>query len=194
MTIDFIKELNIPVLLDAKRGDVGATAKMYAKELFERYGADAATINPYLGMDSMQPFLDYRDKGIFILCRTSNPGSSELQNLMLDAGSLLFEEIVSLASSRWNYNQNVGLVVGATMASELKRIRELTGDTMLLLPGVGSQGADVSAVMAAGAGGGMLISSSRSIIFASEGNDFAEAARYAAIAARDEINQYRIAA
>ena len=194
MTIDFIKTLEIPVLLDAKRGDVGGTAAMYAKESFVRYGADAITINPYLGLDSMTPYLDHADKGVFILCRTSNPGAGELQNLMLDNGSRLFEHVAQEASTTWNYNGNVGLVVGATRPAELQRIREIVGQTTLLLPGVGSQGADVSQMMSAGAGGGMLVSSSRSIIFASEGKDFASAAREVALTTRDEINQYRKAA
>jgi orotidine-5'-phosphate decarboxylase len=184
MTIEFIKTLGIPVLLDAKRGDVGGTATMYAKELFERYGADAVTINPYLGLDSMTPYLDHADKGVFILCRTSNPGGGELQNLMLDNGTRLFEHVAQEACTTWNYNGNVGLVVGATRPNDLQRIREI----------VGSQGAEVSQMMSAGAGGGMLVSSSRSIIFASEGKDFANAAREAALATRDEINQYRKAA
>jgi len=194
LTIDLLKSLDIPVLLDAKRGDVGSTATMYAKELFERYGADAITVNPYLGLDSMEPYLSYADKGVFILCRTSNPGSSELQNLRLEDGKLLYEHIAESAAATWNFNSNVGLVAGATKPAELKRIREIVGDSTLLLPGVGSQGADVAAMMDAGAGGGMLVSSSRAIIFASANADFADAARNAAITTRDEINQYRIAA
>ena len=194
MTIEFIKALGIPVLLDAKRGDVGGTATMYAVELFDRYGADAVTINPYLGLDSMEPYLDHADKGVFILCRTSNPGGGELQNLILENGSRLFEHVAQEACTAWNYNGNVGLVVGATRPNELERIRGIVGQTTLLLPGVGSQGADISQMMSAGAGGGMLVSSSRSIIFASEGADFANAAREVALATRDEINQYRQAA
>jgi len=157
-------------------------------------GADAVTINPYLGLDSMTPYLDHADKGVFILCRTSNPGGGELQNLTLENGSRLFEHVAQEACTTWNYNGNVGLVVGATRPNELQRIREIVGKTTLLLPGVGSQGADVSQMMSAGAGGGMLVSASRSIIFASEGQDFANAAREAALATRDEINQYRQAA
>ena len=194
LTITFITSRDIPVLLDAKRGDVGSSAEMYAKELFERYGADAITVNPYLGLDSMEPYLSYSDKGVFILCRTSNPGSAELQNLRLEGDKLLYEHIAESAATTWNYNGNVGLVVGATKPAELKRIREIVGDTTLLLPGVGSQGADVGIMMDAGAGGGMLVSSSRAIIFASPDADFGEAARNVAIATRDEINQYRIAA
>jgi orotidine-5'-phosphate decarboxylase len=142
----------------------------------------------------MTPYLDHADKGVFILCRTSNPGGGELQNLLLDNGSRLFEHVAQEACTTWNYNGNVGLVVGATRPNELQRIREIVGQTTLLLPGVGSQGAEVSQMMSAGVGGGMLVSSSRSIIFASEGKDFANAAREAALATRDEINQYRKAA
>ncbi len=194
MTIDYLKQGSIPVVLDAKRGDVGATAEMYARELFDRYGADAVTINPYLGLDAMEPFLEHADRGIFILCRTSNPGSAELQNLELNSGLKLYEHVARLAASTWNHNGNVGLVVGATKPTELRRVRELTGQTTLLLPGVGSQGADVAAAMAAGAGGSLVISSSRSIIFAEGRGDFTDAARASAIATRDEINQCRDAA
>ena len=193
-TITYLKDLGVPVLLDAKRGDVGSTASMYAAELFERYGADAATINPYLGIDAMQPFLDYRDKGLFILCRTSNPGGATLQNLRLEGGQTLFEHIAREAASTWNTNGNVGLVVGATVPAELRRTREIAGDMPFLLPGVGTQGADVSATMAAGQGGPMLVSASRSILYASAGADFDQAARNAAIATRDEINRHRVPA
>jgi orotidine-5'-phosphate decarboxylase len=189
-TIEYIQDLDIPVLLDAKRGDVGSTAEMYAAELFERYGADAATVNPYLGMDSLQPYLDYEDKGIFVLCRTSNPGGADLQHLVLENGQMLYEHVARLASESWNNNKNVGLVVGATRPEELERIREICGDMTFLLPGVGAQGADVGAMMAAGQGGGMLISSSRAILYASDGEDFAEAARQVAIDTRDEVNKF----
>ncbi len=190
MTIDYIKSLGMPTLLDAKRGDVAPTAAMYAMELFERYGADAITINPFLGMDSMAPFLDHADKGVFILCRTSNPGSSELQNMVFSNGLRLYEHIAKLAVEKWNYNGNVGLVVGATWPEELKKIRQLTGNTTFLVPGVGSQGASIKAMMRAGSGGGMLVNASRSIIFANN-EDFAAAARQKAIMTRDELNQYR---
>ena len=190
-TIEHAKSLGVPVLLDAKRGDIGSTAEMYATELFERFGADAVTINPYMGQDAMQPFLDYEEKGVYILCRTSNPGGSDLQNLELANGQLMYEHVAKLAIERWNNNQNVGLVVGATRPEEIKRIRQITGDIDFLLPGVGAQGADVGQLMANGAGGGMTINSSRGIIYAGNGSDFARAAAEAAEQTRAEINQHR---
>lgn len=193
-TIRYIQELGVPVLLDAKRGDVGSTARWYAREVFERYAADATTINPYLGLDAMQPYLDYRDKGIFILCRTSNPGGADLQNLALANGKRLFEHVAEQAVNCWNQHDNVGLVVGATQPEELARIRELVGAMPLLLPGIGAQGGDIEATMKAGEGGTMLVSASRSILYASSGEDFDRQARAAALAVRDEINQFRVAA
>ena len=189
-TIEYIQDLGIPVLLDAKRGDVGSTAEMYARELFERYGADAATVNPYLGKDSMDPYLNYADRGVFVLCRTSNPGGSDLQNLTLSTGDKLYEHVARQARDHWNENGNVGLVVGATRPEELKSIREICGEMTFLLPGVGAQGAVISEMMGAGQGGGMLISSSRAVLYASDGDDFEEAARRVAIETRDEINRY----
>ena len=190
-TIEHAKAKGVPVLLDAKRGDIGSTAEMYAEELFTRFGADAVTINPYMGQDAMQPFLDYKDKGVYILCRTSNPGGSDLQNLILESGKHLYEHVAELAVERWNGNNNVGLVVGATRPEEIQHIRQITGDIDFLLPGVGAQGADVSAMMANGAGGGMTINSSRAIIYASAESDFAEAAARAADLTRVEINRHR---
>lgn len=192
--IDYIKGLGIPLLLDAKRGDVGSTAEMYAKELFERYGADAATVNPYLGLDAMAPYLAHKDKGVLILCRTSNEGGADLQNLELKNGKLLFEHVAEKAASEWNFNGNVGLVAGATMPRELGRIRELVGPMTLLLPGIGAQGGDIEASISAGSGGGLIVSSSRAILYADDGKDFAEAARRQAIITRDEINAFRFAA
>lgn len=189
-TIDYIQSKNIPVLLDAKRGDVGSTAEMYARELFERYGADAVTVNPYLGKDSMEPYLDYADRGVFVLCRTSNPGGSDLQNLVLDSGETLYEHVARTARDEWNSNHNVGLVVGATRPEELHRIRNICGEMTFLLPGVGAQGADIGEMMGAGQGGGMLISSSRAILYAGSGEDFAMQARNVAKSTCDEINQY----
>lgn len=193
-TIDYIHSRKLPVLLDAKRGDVGSTAEMYAIELFERYQADAITINPYLGADAMAPYLEYTDKGIFILCRTSNPGGADLQNLVLENGKQLYEHVAQQAATAWNRHGNVGLVVGATQPSELARIRELVGAMTLLVPGVGAQGGDIASTVAAGQGGGMLVSSSRAILYASSGMDFAERARTIAIATRDKINAFRAAA
>ena len=189
-TIDYIQSRGVPVLLDAKRGDVGNTAEMYARELFERYGADAVTVNPYLGKDSLQPYLDYADRGVFVLCRTSNPGGSDLQNLVLDSGQTLYEHVAQTARDEWNSNNNVGLVVGATRPEELRRIRNICGDMTFLLPGVGAQGADIREMMGAGQGGGMLISSSRAILYAGPGEDFAEQARRVARETLDEIRRY----
>jgi orotidine-5'-phosphate decarboxylase len=190
-TIQYIKDLGIPVLLDAKRGDVGTTAERYAVECFERYNADAVTINPYLGYDAMEPFLSYSEKGVFILCRTSNPGGADLQNLKLEDGRSLYEHVAHQASSVWNANNNVALVTGATRPQELARIREITGDMTFLLPGIGAQGGDVAASIEAGEGGDLIVSSSRAVLYASDGDDFADAARKAAEATRNEINEAR---
>jgi len=192
-TIAYIKDLGIPVILDAKRGDVGITAERYAVECFERYNADAVTINPYLGFDAMEPFLSYTDKGVFILCRTSNPGGADLQNLTLDNGLSLYEHVAHQASSVWNTNNNVALVTGATQPQELARIREIAGDMTFLLPGIGAQGGDVEASLAAGEGGGLIVSSSRTVLYASGGDDFADAARQVADSTRIEINRHRTA-
>lgn len=193
-TIRYIQDKKLPVLLDAKRGDVGSTAERYAVEVFERYGADATTINPYLGHDAMEPYLAYKDRGVFILCRTSNPGGADLQNLVLADGRQLYEHVAVQAATRWNANGNVGLVVGATQPAELRRIRELTGQMTFLLPGIGAQGGDVEASVEAGRGGGMIVSSSRAILYAGAGEDFDQRARAQAITTRDEINAFRNAA
>jgi len=189
-TIRYIQSLEVPVLLDGKRGDIGSTAEMYARELFERYQADAITVNPYMGFDSMQPYLEYPDRGVFILCRTSNPGGTDLQNLKLESGKTIYEHVAYQATHEWNENNNIGLVVGATRPEELRSIRTICGEMTFLLPGVGAQGADVAELMGAGQGGGMLISSSRAILYAGDGDDFAEQARNVALATRDEINRY----
>ena len=190
-TITYIKDLGVPVILDAKRGDVGSTAEKYATEAFERYGADAVTINPYLGHDAMEPFLAFADKGVFIVCRTSNPGGADIQNLVMQDGDQLFERVANLAAHQWNGNRNVALVVGATRPKELARIREITGEMTFLLPGIGTQGGDVAASIKAGQGGGLIVTSSRAVIYASSGDDFADAARQLAQSTRDEINQHR---
>lgn len=189
-TIEYAKSYHVPVLLDAKRGDVGSTAEMYAREVFERFDADATTVNPYLGKDSMDPYLDYTDRGVFILCRTSNPGGSDLQNLVLEGGQTLYEHVATQARDHWNANNNVGLVVGATRPEELRQIREICGDMTFLLPGVGAQGANVEEMVGAGQGGGMLVSSSRAILYAGAGEDFAEKARGVALETRDEVNRH----
>ncbi len=193
-TIRYIQDNNVPVLLDVKRGDIGSTAEKYAIEAFERYGADAATINPYLGYDAMAPYLAYKDKGIFILCRTSNEGGRDLQNLVLDNGRQLFEHVAEQASSVWNSHGNVALVTGATHARELRCIREITGQMTFLLPGIGAQGGDIAESLSAGQGGGLIISSSRAILYASSGPDFAQAARVVAEATRNEIRAHQLAA
>lgn len=183
----------VPVILDAKRGDIGSTAEMYVQEAFDRYGADAVTVNPYMGGDTLKPFLDRADKGVVILCRTSNPGARDIQDLQVD-GKKLYQIVATKAASEWNYNDNVLLVVGATFPKELKEIRSIAGDMSFLVPGIGAQGGDVEAAVTNGKtkdGSGMVINSSRGIIYASSGDDFAEAARKTAITLRDEINLYR---
>ncbi len=197
---------DVPVILDAKRGDVGSTAEQYAIEAFERYRADAVTLSPLLGFDSLEPFLRYQDKGAILLCRTSNPGGDDLQARRLapdpalagDAGELLYERIARLAATDWNRNGQLGLVVGATYPAEIGRVRELAPDLPLLIPGVGAQGGDAEATVRAGwrgsAGrttGPVIVSSSRAILYASRGSEFAEAARSAAIATRDQLNAAR---
>lgn len=169
----------VPVILDGKRGDIGSTAELYAKELFDRYGADAATANPYLGGDSLAPLLARRERGLFILCRTSNPGSGDLQGLDC-GGRPLFLEVARQAALAWNGNGNAGLVVGATWPEELGAVRQEAPGLPLLVPGVGAQGGDLRAVIEAAGNRdweGLLINASRSILYASDGPDFAEAAR-----------------
>ncbi|OGA33085.1 MAG: orotidine 5'-phosphate decarboxylase [Betaproteobacteria bacterium RIFCSPLOWO2_12_FULL_64_23] len=195
MTIAHIRRHHpaIPVILDAKRGDIGSTAEMYAREAFVRYQADAVTVNPYLGFDSLQPFLDYADKGVIVLCRTSNPGAGDLQD-MASGGRKLYEVVAEKAARDWNANANVLLVVGATYPEELREIRSIVGDMPILVPGVGAQGGDVAAVLANGAtadGTGLVISSSRAVLYAGSGSDYAQAARSAALKLRDEINLCR---
>lgn len=195
LTIDYIHQNHpgIPVILDAKRGDIGSTAEKYAQEVFDRYNADAVTVNPYMGADTLQPFLNRADKGVFILCRTSNPGARDIQDLD-SHGKKLYQIVASKAVTEWNYNSNVLLIVGATYPQELHEIRAIAGDMPFLVPGIGAQGGNVERAVASGKtrnGTGMIINSSRTIIYASNRGDFAEAARSAAIALRDEINQYR---
>jgi orotidine-5'-phosphate decarboxylase len=195
-TIDYIKATapHAIVILDSKRGDIGSTAEQYAQEAFERYDADAVTVNPYLGRDSVQPFLNHADKGVIILCRTSNPGARDFQDLHVGPGKKLFQHVAECVAREWNAAGNCMLVVGATYPEELADIRSRTGDLPFLVPGVGAQGGDVAKVMAAGktsAGNGLVISSSRAILYASSGDDFAAAARTAAQSLRDEINAHR---
>ncbi len=194
-TIAYIKENYpaIPVILDAKRGDIGSTAEQYAKEAFLRYDADAVTVNPFLGQDSVQPFLEYRDRGVIILCRTSNRGASDLQDLNID-GEPLFKRLATMIANEWNHYNNCALVVGATWPEQLAEIRKIVGDMPILVPGIGTQGGDVEKVITAGKtsdGTGLIVNSSREIIYASSDDDFADAAREVAMALRDEINKYR---
>jgi len=184
---------HVPIIADAKRGDIGNTARFYARALFEVYDFDAATVNPYLGHDSVEPFLAYEERGVFLLCRTSNPGAEDLQSLRLADGRPLFEAVAELANE-WNTRGNLGLVVGATWPEELERIRAICPDMPILLPGVGPQGADLAQALRAGLdaqGGGIIVSSSRQVLYASSGDDFARAARRAALSLRDEINRQR---
>jgi orotidine-5'-phosphate decarboxylase len=191
---------HLPVIADAKRGDIASTAEAYAHALFDVYGFDAATVNPYLGGDSLAPFLQRADKGIFVLCRTSNPGGADLQGLTVAADGTarpLYEVVAVLARDHWNERGNVGLVVGATFPEELGRIRQLCPRLPFLLPGVGTQGAEVAAAVRNALdedGAGFIITSSRQILYASSGRDYAQAARRAAEALRDEINRQREAA
>jgi len=183
----------VPVILDAKRGDIGSTAQNYAIEAFDRYGADAVTVNPYLGRDSLQPFLDRADKGVIILCRTSNAGAGDLQDLVVE-GRPLYQHVAAKVASEWNANGNCVLVVGATWPRQLQDVRALVGDVPFLVPGVGAQGGDVEAVVKNGCtsdGTGLLVSSSRAILYASSGDDFIDAARNAARDLRDAINSVR---
>lgn len=183
----------VPVILDSKRGDIGSTAERYALEAFERYGADAVTVNPYLGGDALEPFLKYEDKGVIILCRTSNPGARDIQDLQVGSRRL-YHVIAELVAQRWNTRGNCMLVVGATYPRELAEIREVAGDIPFLVPGVGAQGGDVAQAVRNGRtrnGTGLVISSSRAILYASSGADFASAARSAASTLRDQINASR---
>ena len=197
-TIEYVHRTypGIPVILDGKRGDVGNTAERYASEAFERYGADAVTVNPYLGGDSLEPFLRHADKGVIILCRTSNPGARDLQDLEVGARRL-YHVVAELAATRWNGNGNCALVVGATWARQLAEVRSIAGEMPLLLPGVGAQGADVAQAVMSGQtqdGTGLMVSSSRAILYGSErvaGPGFAGAARAAAEALRAQINASR---
>jgi len=191
----------VPVILDAKRGDIGSTAEQYAKEAFERYGADAVTLSPFMGRDSVQPYLRYRGKGAFLLCRTSNPGGDDLQAQALAAlpgQPRLYEHIAQLAQTAWNDNGQLGLVVGATYPQDLARVRALAPTLPLLIPGVGAQGGDATAtVRAAWRGsatqttGPIVVNASRSVLYADSGAKFAQAARQEAMALRQSLQEAR---
>jgi orotidine-5'-phosphate decarboxylase len=179
--IDYIHDRypNVPVILDAKRGDMGNTAMYLAQEAFDRFNADAVTVSPYLGTDAIEPFTKYRDRGTVLLCRTSNPGAADLQELLID-GLPLYMHVAKLAAQKWNANNNVSLVVGATAPRVIAEVRKVVGDMPLLVPGVGAQGGDVAGAVAAGRTGngtGLMISASRSVLYASSDDDFAHAAR-----------------
>jgi orotidine-5'-phosphate decarboxylase len=182
----------VPIILDAKRGDIGSTADQYAIEAFERYGADAVTLSPFMGFDSVQPYLKYPDKGAFLLCRTSNPGGDDLQNQRLASvpgEPLLYEHVAGLAAGAWNLNGQLGLVVGATYPNELARVRALAPTAPLLIPGVGAQGGDAAATVKAAwrPNAPIVVNSSRAILYASAGSDFAQAARVEALKTRDAL-------
>ncbi len=177
----------VPLILDAKRGDIGSTAEQYATEAFDRYGADAVTVSPYLGTDSVEPFL--RRGAVFVLCRTSNPGSGDFQSLEVD-GEPLYLHIARRVSSEWTALGECGLVVGATYPDELRAVRATVGDLPLLVPGVGAQGGDAAATVAAGAdttGRGLLVNSSRAVLYASSGPDWLDAARRVAERTRSAL-------
>jgi orotidine-5'-phosphate decarboxylase len=185
----------IPVIGDAKLGDVGNTARMYAKAIFETFGFDATTVNPYLGYDSIEPFIEYQDRGVFILCRTSNPGALDFQSLACSTGgeTLPLFELVALKAKKWNRGGNVGLVMGGTYPRELKRIRELCPGVLLLIPGIGAQRGDLANAVRWGldAERKAIFSSSRQILYASKQMDFASASRSAAERLRSEINRLK---
>ena len=187
---------HVPIILDAKRGDIGSTAEQYAKEAFERYGADAVTLSPFMGFDSIQPYLKYEGKGAFLLCRTSNPGGDDLQNQRLasvEGQPLLYEHVARNAQGPWNLNGQLGLVVGATYPAEIDRVRRVAPTVPLLIPGVGAQGGDAEATVKAGwrPDAPIVVSSSRAILYASSGEDYADAARREAIKTRDLLQAAR---
>ena len=191
----------VPVILDAKRGDIGSTAAQYAVEAFERYGADAVTLSPFMGFDSVEPYLKYHGKGAFLLCRTSNPGGDDLQSQRLSSvpgEPLLYEHVARLAQGPWNLNGQLGLVVGATYPAEIERVRAIASTLPLLIPGVGAQGGDAVATVKAGWRGDgqgtvapIIVNSSRAILYASAGEDFAQAARREAVKTRDLLQEAR---
>ncbi|QDL52906.1 orotidine-5'-phosphate decarboxylase [Rhodoferax aquaticus] len=193
---------NVPIILDAKRGDIGSTAEQYAKEAFERYGADAVTLSPFMGFDSIQPYLKYHGKGAYLLCRTSNPGGDDFQNQRLasvEGQPTLFEHIAALAQGPWNLNGQLGLVVGATYPAEIERVRALAPTVPLLIPGVGAQGGDALATVKAGWRGDaqgttapVSVNSSRAVLYASSGADFVQAARAEAIKTRDILQAAKV--
>lgn len=195
LTCDYIRGIypDIPIILDAKRADVGNTNKGYIKFAFDYLGVDAITLNPYLGKEALLPFINLEDKGVIILCKTSNEGSNEFQNLTFE-GKKLYQIIAEKISHEWNTHGNVSIVAGATYPEELRDIRKIVGDMLILVPGVGTQGGDVEKTIKAGLNSknrGLIINSSRGIIFASQNDDFAEKARVATENLKNQINSYR---
>jgi orotidine-5'-phosphate decarboxylase len=193
---------DVPVILDAKRGDIGSTAEQYAREAFERYQADAVTLSPFMGRDTIEPFLRYSDKGVILLCRTSNPGGNDWQMQRLGdvpGQPMLYEHLAALAQNEWNSTGQIGLVVGATFPAEIERVRAIAPTLPLLIPGVGAQGGDAAATVRAGlctaadgtVTGPIIVNSSRAVLYASAGEDFAAAARRVALATRDALNAAR---
>ncbi|WP_396269161.1 orotidine-5'-phosphate decarboxylase [Ideonella sp.] len=182
---------DVPVILDAKRGDIGSTAEQYAREAFVRYQADAVTLSPFMGFDSIEPYLKYDGKGLILLCRTSNAGGSDLQAQVLANGDKLYEHVAKLAAGAWNRDQRLGLVVGATFPQELARVRELAPTLPLLIPGVGAQGGDAAATVAAAwrEDGPIIVNSSRAVLYAGSGDDFASQARAVALSTRQVLAQ-----
>ena len=196
-TVQYIKEAypSITVILDAKRADIGSTNLGYVQAAFDQIGVDAITVHPYLGKEALAPFLARADKGIIVLAKTSNPGAGEFQDLPVGpAQEPLYQIVARHVAEQWNANGNCGIVIGATYPQDLRKAREIVGDMPILIPGIGTQGGAVAATVAAGKdskGQGMIINAARSIIFASRGSDFAQAARAATERLRDEINRYR---
>lgn len=196
MTMDYLKMTypEVPVILDAKRGDIGNTNNGYVQYAFEYLGVDAITLHPYLGKEALQPFLDQKDKGCIILCKTSNKGAGELQDIKSVKGEKVYQIVAQKIAHDWNTNNNCLLVVGATYPKELAEIRRIAGDMTFLVPGIGAQGGDIEKTIKAGLnlkGAGLIINSSRGIIYASEGKDFAEKAREETESLKDLINIYR---
>ena len=195
MTCDYIKEKypDIPIIIDAKRADIGSTNEGYVKFIFDYLNADAVTVHPYLGSEALKPFLERSDKGIIVLCRTSNPGAGEFQDLEFN-GKPFYQIVAEKIADKWNYNNNCGVVVGATYPSELEIVRRIVDKMPILIPGIGAQGGDVEKTVKAGVdsqGLNAIINSSRGIIFAGDGLDFAQKARQETQKLRDEINKFR---
>ncbi|RII81835.1 orotidine-5'-phosphate decarboxylase [Neopusillimonas maritima] len=181
----------LPIVLDAKRGDIGSTAEHYALEAYERYQADAVTVSPYMGFDSIKPYLEWEEKGVIILCRTSNPGGSDLQFIQTEQHTPVYMHVAGLVADKWNKNGQCALVVGATFPEEIAKVRQRVGDMPLLIPGIGAQGGDIEQTVKAGRNGtgrGMMINSSRAILYASTDDNWREAAAQAALDTRNAIN------